>query len=1766
MSRELYLYNDKLFEVIEEFTYTGEPESFTVQPGTYLMMCYGARGGYSSRFPTESGRPLGGMSMGIITFDEPETLYAVVGGDGQIGNIDNQFTPGGYNGGGRGGKSIEPTYYMSGSSGGGGTDIRLNITPESIVTTTVNIPDEYTALEQLCSKDNTYFDTGYIPKASTTLEIDFEYIPLSWHSYHNLFGIYNSNSGSTYRVVYAFCLRANGDEKYFACIPGSFDASYCVNNIMQGRVVYNFTETEITWHQYGSDTIYHSEDYNVGCTSFDFSTSQYLVPTLVFFGQHSTSGSSLSYENCCPGIMHSFTITEDGTDVHKYIPVIRNSDDTTGFYDVCTNTFTAYDGDFSPNVLPMANNDNDTINDIDIVINNGHYSISGTATNNVVYYAKLRESVYVTETGAYDTVNGYTLLLLNPNSIPNTVVLKIGYYDDATDTFTPMQIYDYGCSAYYNDYSLSDIRHKTINCIEIDVSNGSTVDVEISPMLCKYPLRSLRTYHIPGKQIISSSISIHTKQMDSLLSRIMVAGGGGGGWRDDASRESSRNNIAAGGGAIGGTTGNAYNAKVYATQSFGSYFGRGQNGIRKTGTDTASGAAEGDSGGGGGWYGGYTGIAYRQDPNSVTCGSGGSGYVLTDSSYKPTGYIPSNKYHFHHPYMDSACSTQAKVIICKQTSKLKIGDVIKSICTGNYEKLTLPTGEYRLTCDGCAGASRWNMNATKLAYGGHVAGTLTLDTSTDIYAVVGGCPTYATIIPNDIANVYASRYPNSIFNGGACFNTNSLLTQATASGGATDIRLQKPTTVTETLSIPDGYTELEYIESGGGPYIDTGYIHKFNTRIECKCYVSSTPNGVGYAAVYGARQEPTYLAHVFFAQFASTWNPCYGCNNGEYRYYNSTFPTDQIVTVVTDNASASWYDSNGQLIDGWTNSSGGQVDGHCVMRLFGENNYNNYDHATMIGKMYSVKIYEAATFKCYLIPCKRNSDNVLGMYDILRQTFYAGTSYNGDFIAGPVVPDEDKTTYEYSYIDTQSSLLSRILVAGGAGGGGGCGGNNDNVRAGYGGGTEGGYDVYTSGYGYNAGPGTQTGSPTNDHPETNGGFGYGGFGTMVNSGYGGSGGGGWYGGCGTCPDGSGDDDRYGTGGSGYVLTESSYKPTGYIPDSKYYLSDPVNIQGGNVNKFGLVTIEVINTVTSKLLIQDSEGVKTYDSENETWSLIPDVTISVETIEEYGVTTIDDENGIVGEYDIYINDEDDTIDGVEYVVLPNILRVTTLIDTPNYIDEVEIDTENFDSNIVYTINQYPYQSKQCIDMTFEMNDTPSHEYQLYSISLTSTRTAHYEPPIEHEKVYKIPTDLMPVGSYNKIPNKYNDYIQQTLLDGTTITKIGYANSKIRNRIIYTLMCLNDTHIRLTSFNIITKTINIIFETTLGELEFDYLYPRYNQIGDFLIDDTNVYITGYNKNFFWRIPLDSIVDQTDISDKVKVSTTGSIAGGRICWYNDEIFIYHTNSDKYIKFYNTRLQETVRQIYSSTNGVFGEILYSGNYIIARLNKESFYAFDIGNDTNTVLSSTDTVVCADDTRIFVVSSVVGGSDTISIYSNEDLTLLGTITIPVSGTIPTSVNVSDNILYITFKNSMNLYICELKSNNVYDTYKTFTNIPMQFTLNDPRPIVNDIDTDGNPILLATTFNQYFFLPYYRLFTTNYQATVKYNMGYKYNRMVVPTNIQQSESFVYDSTYITFNQSYMSIHTGVIQYDAESYEENIKQIHIDRNYKKMISSEIRRED
>ena len=344
----------------------------------------------------------------------------------------------------------------------------------------------------------------------------------------------------------------------------------------------------------------------------------------------------------------------------------------------------------------------------------------------------------------------------------------------------------------------------------------------------------------------------------------------------------------------------------------------------------------------------------------------------------------------------------------------------------------------------------------------------------------------------------------------------------------------------------------------------------------------------------------------------------------------------------------------------------------------GRNGYGT-EGGIIAGTWYAIKISESGTIVHDFVPCKRNSDNIIGWYDVTTDTFYQW----GD----SSIP---LSTYSYP----SRTIMSRFIVAGGAGGQGYSSG-----WPGQGGGTTGGSPE--NGYGTNAGPGTQISSPESPYPEINGGFGYGGNGVVDNGGRGGAGGGGWFGGSGTYPDHSADDNKGGSGGSGYILTENSWKPEYYIPDSEFYLSNGVTTLGGNTlnPNISKIEIDVIEAFCNKLVLHDATGYKTYDESESKWVVFSD-SITPELIDEYGRYDIPNIDGMLKRFEVIMDDPDDLLTGIEVSYIPLPQSIVFLVPRRYKIGRTIVDA-------VYDTSIYDFQTN-----VSKYND----EYNAYKITI------------------------------------------------------------------------------------------------------------------------------------------------------------------------------------------------------------------------------------------------------------------------------------------------------------------------------------------------------------------------------------------------------------------------------------------------------------------
>lgn len=186
--------------------------------------------------------------------------------------------------------------------------------------------------------------------------------------------------------------------------------------------------------------------------------------------------------------------------------------------------------------------------------------------------------------------------------------------------------------------------------------------------------------------------------------------------------------------------------------------------------------------------------------------------------------------------------------------------------------------------------------------------------------------------------------------------------------------------------LPDGYIELEYIESTGEQYIDTDYKPNNNTQVITKAFLSLNSTA---SWLFGARNGSA-IATFGFLTYQNQYRSDYGTNQGQFinQSFSENFIIDKNKNVTTINGTnevispSNNFQCNYNLCL-FVNNSGG--------------NKTGYSNSTI----YYFQIFENGQQIRNFIPCK-NFSNEIGLYDLVYGTFYPNVGA-GDFIAGPEV-------------------------------------------------------------------------------------------------------------------------------------------------------------------------------------------------------------------------------------------------------------------------------------------------------------------------------------------------------------------------------------------------------------------------------------------------------------------------------------------------------------------------------------------------------------------------------------------------------------------------------------------------------------------------------------------------------------------------------------------------------------------------------------------
>ena len=190
-----------------------------------------------------------------------------------------------------------------------------------------------------------------------------------------------------------------------------------------------------------------------------------------------------------------------------------------------------------------------------------------------------------------------------------------------------------------------------------------------------------------------------------------------------------------------------------------------------------------------------------------------------------------------------------------------------------------------------------------------------------------------------------------------------------------------PGEVVNEHTLPEGYTELSYIESTGDQYIDTGVIFDCSSdSFDIGCEPTLSNQATMIFASHPQGENGFYLYHDATTQNVSftcctpsgqrTFNT--GVKTGDLSYHRYHFDPYEL---SVDEMPSPFGVRLSALKPTWTSTLLG------VSNFFHDRNYQYY------GKLYYARIYQDGILSRYFVPCI-NPENVVGLYDLVHGKFY----------------------------------------------------------------------------------------------------------------------------------------------------------------------------------------------------------------------------------------------------------------------------------------------------------------------------------------------------------------------------------------------------------------------------------------------------------------------------------------------------------------------------------------------------------------------------------------------------------------------------------------------------------------------------------------------------------------------------------------------------------------------------------------------------------
>lgn len=199
----------------------------------------------------------------------------------------------------------------------------------------------------------------------------------------------------------------------------------------------------------------------------------------------------------------------------------------------------------------------------------------------------------------------------------------------------------------------------------------------------------------------------------------------------------------------------------------------------------------------------------------------------------------------------------------------------------------------------------------------------------------------------------------------------------------------------------NNYQKLEYIQSTGTQYIDTGFKATQNTVVDID--FQFTEVSTLQQRLFGASTtNASYLNYHMYINGAGAWAYSFIDGSGNWATTNVTADTNKHHIRFNMPSGQFMIDNNSYAIASSTRTKTTETNMYIMNGAI-----TGSPNAKM--KLYAFKMYDKNELVRDMIPVKRKSDNAIGLYDKVTKKFYANAG-TGTFTAGPVI---DLTNVRY---------------------------------------------------------------------------------------------------------------------------------------------------------------------------------------------------------------------------------------------------------------------------------------------------------------------------------------------------------------------------------------------------------------------------------------------------------------------------------------------------------------------------------------------------------------------------------------------------------------------------------------------------------------------------------------------------------------------------------------------------------------------------------